>query len=83
MPDKQEPFFGRRLGHKDEVNYDARSTTLEEARRLLAELDAFAGGPRACSDRRRWRRASSMPWLALRSVSVGRCRRRFSAPAAG
>lgn len=30
------------LGRKDEVIYGARSTTLEEAQRLLAELDEFA-----------------------------------------
>jgi len=30
------------LGRKDEVNYGVRSTTLEEAQRLLAELDEFA-----------------------------------------
>ncbi len=42
LPDKQERFFRRLLGRKDEVNYGARSTTLEEAQRLLEELDDFA-----------------------------------------
>lgn len=42
LPDKQEKFFRKLLGRKDEVNYGARSTTLEEAQRLLAELDDFA-----------------------------------------
>ena len=42
LPDKQEKFFRKLIGRKDEVNYGARSTTLEEAQRLLAELDEFA-----------------------------------------
>ncbi len=42
LPDKQEKFFRKLLGRKDEVNYGARSTALEEAQRLLAELDDFA-----------------------------------------
>jgi hypothetical protein len=42
LPDKQERFFRKLLGRKDEVNYGARSTTLEEAQQLLAELDDFA-----------------------------------------
>jgi hypothetical protein len=42
LPDKQEKFFRKLLGRKDEVNYGARSTTLDEAQRLLAELDDFA-----------------------------------------
>lgn len=42
LPDRQEKFFRKLLGRKDEVNYGARSTTLEEAQRLLAELDEFA-----------------------------------------
>lgn len=42
LPDKQEKFFRRLLGRKDEVNYGARSTTHDEAVRLLAELDEFA-----------------------------------------
>lgn len=41
LPDKQEKFFRRLLGRKDEVNYGARSTTRGEAERLLAELDEF------------------------------------------
>ena len=42
LPDKQEKFFRRILGRKDEVNYGARSTSHDEAARLLAELDVFA-----------------------------------------
>ncbi len=42
LPDRQEKFFRKLLGRKDEVNYGARSTPLEEAQRLLAELDEFA-----------------------------------------
>lgn len=42
LPDKQEKSFRKLLGRKDEVNYGARSTTLEEAARLMAELDDFA-----------------------------------------
>jgi len=42
LPDKQEKFYRRLLGRKDEVNYGARSTTLKEAERLIAELDEFA-----------------------------------------
>ncbi|HSI60303.1 MAG TPA: hypothetical protein VLA16_22285 [Ideonella sp.] len=42
LPDKQENFYRRLLGRKDEVNYGARSTTLGEAERLMAELDEFA-----------------------------------------
>ena len=42
LPDKQEKFFRKLLGRKDEVNYGARSTALDEAQRLFAELDDFA-----------------------------------------
>lgn len=42
LPDKQEKLFRKLLGRKDEVNYGARSTTLEEAQWLLMELDEFA-----------------------------------------
>ena len=42
LPDKHERFFRRLLGRKDEVNYGARSTTHEDAARLLVELDEFA-----------------------------------------
>lgn len=42
LPDKQEKFFRKLLSRKDEVNYGARSATLDEAQRLLTELDAFA-----------------------------------------
>ena len=42
LPDKQEKVFRKLLGRKDEVSYGARSTPLEEAQRLLAELDEFA-----------------------------------------
>lgn len=41
LPDKQERFFRRILGRKDEVNYGARSATLAEAQRLLEELDEY------------------------------------------
>lgn len=42
LPERQEKFYRRLLGRKDEVNYGARSTSLDEAQRLLLELDAFA-----------------------------------------
>lgn len=42
LPDKQERFFRKLLGRKDEVNYGARSTTIAEAGVMLAELDEFA-----------------------------------------
>jgi hypothetical protein len=42
LPERQERFFRRLLGRKDEVNYGARSTAHAEAERLLAELDEFA-----------------------------------------
>ena len=42
LPEKQEKFFRRLPGRKDEVNYGARDTTHEEAERLIAELDDFA-----------------------------------------
>ena len=42
LPDRHEKFFRRLLGRKDEVNYGARSSTHEDAERLLAELDEFA-----------------------------------------
>lgn len=42
LPDRQETFYRRLLGRKDEVNYGARSTTLDEAQRLLESLDDFA-----------------------------------------
>lgn len=42
LPDKQEKFLRKLLGRKDEVSYGARSTTLAEAERLMAELDDFA-----------------------------------------
>jgi hypothetical protein len=42
LPDRHETFYRRLLGRKDEVNYGARSTSLDEAKRLLSELDAFA-----------------------------------------
>jgi len=42
LPAKQEKFFRKLIGRKDEVNYGARSTSLEEAQRLLIELDEFA-----------------------------------------
>ena len=42
LPDRQEKFYRRLLGRKDEVNYGARSTSLDEAQRLLSDLDVFA-----------------------------------------
>lgn len=42
LPDKQEKFFRKLLGRKDEVNHGARSTAFDEAQRLLAERDDFA-----------------------------------------
>lgn len=42
LSDKREKFLRRLLGRKDEVNYGARSTSHDEAARLLAELDEFA-----------------------------------------
>ena len=42
LPDRQEKFYRRPLGRKDEVNCGARSTSLDEAKRLLAKLDDFA-----------------------------------------
>ena len=42
LPDRQEKFYRRLLGRKDEVNYGARSTSLDEAKRLLSDLDVFA-----------------------------------------
>lgn len=42
LPERQEKFFRRLLGRKDEANYGARSTPLDEAQRLLQELDDFA-----------------------------------------
>lgn len=42
LPAKQEKFFRKLLGRKDEVNYGARSTTRAEAERLMVELDEFA-----------------------------------------
>lgn len=42
LPDKQGKFLRKLLGPKVEVNYGARSTTLDEAQRRLAELDEFA-----------------------------------------
>ena len=42
LSDRREKFYRRLLGRKDEVNYGARSTSLDEAKRLLSELDDFA-----------------------------------------
>ncbi len=41
LPDRQEKFYRRLLGRKDEVNYGARSSSLDEAKRLLSALDVF------------------------------------------
>jgi hypothetical protein len=42
LPERQEKFYRRLLGRKDEVNYGARSTSLDEARRLMSDLELFA-----------------------------------------
>ena len=42
LPERQEKFYRRLLGRKDEVNYGARSTSLEEAQHCLSALDEFA-----------------------------------------
>lgn len=42
LPDAQERQYRRILGLKDEVQYGARASTVEEASRLLADLEAFA-----------------------------------------
>ena len=42
LPDAQERRYRRILGFKDEAQYGARIASLEEARRLLAELESFA-----------------------------------------
>lgn len=42
LPVKQETFYRKLLGRKDEVNYGARSTTHAEAEALLKGLDGFA-----------------------------------------
>jgi hypothetical protein len=41
LPDRQEKFYRRLLGRKDAVNYGARSSSLDEVKRLLSELDDF------------------------------------------
>lgn len=42
LPDRHERFFRKLLGRKDEASYGARSTPIEDAVRLLAELDDFS-----------------------------------------
>lgn len=41
LPDAQERRYRRILGYKDEVQYGVRAATLNEAKRLLSELEAF------------------------------------------
>lgn len=41
LPDAQERRFRRILAAKDEAQYGARSTSLQEALRLLAEVELF------------------------------------------
>ncbi|MDE2263060.1 MAG: hypothetical protein KGL45_11100 [Gammaproteobacteria bacterium] len=41
LPDAQEKAFRRILRVKDEAQYGARAMLLEEARKLLADLDSF------------------------------------------
>lgn len=42
LPDAQERRLRRLLGHKDEVQYGVRVVTLDEARRMVEELDQLA-----------------------------------------
>ncbi len=42
LPEAQERRYRRILGFKDEVQYGARTASMDEARRLLAELENFA-----------------------------------------
>lgn len=42
LPDPQERHYRRILGFKDEVHYGARAASVEEAARLLADLETFA-----------------------------------------
>jgi hypothetical protein len=42
LPDAQERRYRRILGFKDEVQYGARAAQVEEAARLLADLENFA-----------------------------------------
>jgi hypothetical protein len=43
LPEAQERRYRRILGFKDEVQYGTKSISLEEAARLLSDLEAFAG----------------------------------------
>ncbi|MDP1692061.1 MAG: hypothetical protein Q8L49_08980 [Burkholderiaceae bacterium] len=42
LPDAQERRYRRILGFKDEAQYGARTASIEEASRLLADLEGFA-----------------------------------------
>jgi hypothetical protein len=42
LPETQERRYRRILGFKDEVQYGAKAAQVEEARRLLADLESFA-----------------------------------------
>ena len=42
LPDAQERRYRRILGVKDEVRHGARKASIDEAQRLLAELESFA-----------------------------------------
>lgn len=42
LPEAQERRYRRILGFKDEVQYGAKAARLEEATRLLADLESFA-----------------------------------------
>ena len=42
LPESQERRYRRILGFKDEVQYGTKPTSLEEAARLLQDLEAFA-----------------------------------------
>jgi hypothetical protein len=42
LPDAQERRYRRILGFKDEVQYGARAASVEEASRLLVDMESFA-----------------------------------------
>ena len=42
LPEAQERRYRRILGFKDEVQYGAKAASMEEAARLLGDLEAFA-----------------------------------------
>ncbi|CAN5506404.1 hypothetical protein BH11PSE9_BH11PSE9_12530 [soil metagenome] len=42
LPEAQERRYRRILGFKDEAQYGAREASLEDAQRLLVDLESFA-----------------------------------------